>query len=402
LRIQAGHRDVLSLWLPDTFFNLQSLFRLLNIAELFVLSLRLMFAFIIVLASTCVLARPAAAAGLWPALSVTGSSTLSDDEMNGSLGVSADGLMFREHLLGVVFDRNSRAREGARRESLFASYSFPLHGNYFALSTRNNSRYGDQVSDTLRKQVHVISDETNFSAQRALFGWQGLKFDSVLSHRTRESRRMLQGEWDETTSAQTSSLGVSGKRGLIQLYGWDAATMVTFARGLSINSRKAPTQADYRDSENFYKLLLDGSLGRELSDWHLGLSGRYQAGTDQLPAAEQIRVAGSQLLEGFAGNSHTAASGGWLRIDADTPDFNVPFITGVRAGARLSLLRGWADVHSTRYDQYLNADAGELSLQLRTRYMSASTSIGRVLGDSPLLPDAGNSPNFRLSLTVDI
>jgi len=388
--------------LPDTFLNLQSVFRLRHIAELFVLSLRLMFSIIIVLASTCVLARPAASAGLWSALSVTGNSTLSDDEMNGSLDVSADGLMFREHLLGVVFDRNSRAREGARRESLFASYSFPLHGNYFALSTRNNSRYGDQVSDTLREQVHVLSDETNFSAQRALFGWQGLQFDSVLRHSTRESRRMQQGEWAETTAAQVSSLGVSGKRELIQLYGWDAATMVTFSRGLSISSRQAPTQGGYRDSDNFYKMLLGGSLGRELNDWHLGLGGRYQAATDQLPAAEQIRVAGSQLLEGFAGSSYTAASGGWLRIDADTPGVNVPFVSGVRAGARLSLLRGWADVHSTRYDQYLNADAGELSLQLRTRYLRASTSIGRILDDSPLLPDAGNSPNFRFSLTVDI
>ncbi len=366
------------------------------------LLLRLMFVIIGLFASTCVLARPAAAAGLWSTLSVTGNSILSDDEMNGSLGVSADGLVFREHLLGVVFDRNSRAREGARRESLFASYSFPLKGNYFALSTRKNSRYSDQVSDTLRKQVHVLSDETNFSVRRALFGWQGLQFDSVLRHRTRESRRMLQGEWAGTTAAQVSSLGMSGKRELIQLYGWDAATMVAFSRGLSINSRQAPTQADYRHSENFYKMLLGGSLGRELSDWHLGLSGRYQTGTDQLPAAEQIRVAGSQLLEGFAGNSHTAASGGWLRIDADTPGFNFPFISGVRAGVRLSLLRGWADVHSTRYDRYLNADAGELSLQLRTRYMRASTSIGRVLGDSPLLPDAADSPNFRLSLTVDI
>ena len=366
------------------------------------LLLRLMFAIIGLFASTCGLADPAAAAGLWSALSVTGNSTLSDDEMNGSLGVSADGLVFREHLLGVIFDRNSRALEGASRESLFASYSFPLQGNYFAFSTRNNSRYSDQLSGTLREQVHVLSDETNFSARRALFGWQGLQFDSVLRHRTRESRRMQQGEWAETTAAQVSSLGVSGKRELIQLYGWNAATMATFSRGLSINSRQAPTQGDYRNSDNFYKMLLGGSLGRELNDWHLGLSGRYQAATDQLPVAEQIRVVGSQLLEGFAGSSHTATSGGWLRIDADTPGVNFPFVSGVRAGARLSLLRGGADVHSTRYNQYLNADAGELSLQLRTRYLRASTSIGRILGDSPLLPDAGNSPNFRFSLTVDI
>ena len=381
---------------------LQFLFCLPKTSELLVLLLRLMFAIIGLFASTCGLADPAAAAGLWSALSVTGNSTLSDDEMNGSLGVSADGLVFREHLLGVVFDRNSRALEGASRESLFASYSFPLQGNYFAFSTRNNSRYSDQLSGTLREQVHVLSDETNFSARRALFGWQGLQFASVLRHSTRESRRMQQGEWAETTAAQVSSLGVSGKRELIQLYGWNAATMVTFSRGLSISSRQAPTQGGYRDSDNFYKMLLSGSLGRELNDWHLGLSGRYQAATDQLPAAEQIRVAGSQLLQGFAGSSYTAASGGWLRIDADTPGVNVPFVSGVRAGARLSLLRGWADVHSTRYNQYLNADAGELSLQLRTRYLRASTSIGRILGDSPLLPDAGNSPNFRFSLTVDI
>ena len=371
-------------------------------SELLVLLLRLIFSIIGLFASTCGLAHPAAAAGLWSALSVTGNSTLSDDEMNGSLGVSADGLVFREHLLGVVFDRNSRALEGASRESLFASYSFPLQGNYFAFSTRNNSRYSDQLSGTLREQVHVLSDETNFSARRALFGWEGLQFDSVVRHSTRESRRMQQGEWAETTAAQVSSLGVSGKRELIQLYGWNAATMVTFSRGLSISSRQAPTQGGYRDSDNFYKMLLGGSLGRELNDWHLGLSGRYQAATDQLPAAEQIRVAGSQLLQGFAGSSYTAASGGWLRIDADTPGVNFPFVSGVRAGARLSLLRGWADVHSTRYNQYLNADAGELSLQLRTRYLRASTSIGRILGDSPLLPDAGNSPNFRFSLTVDI
>ncbi|UQG54196.1 MULTISPECIES: ShlB/FhaC/HecB family hemolysin secretion/activation protein [unclassified Marinobacter] len=371
-------------------------------SELLVLLLRLIFSIIGLFASTCGLAHPAAAAGLWSALSVTGNSTLSDDEMNGSLGVSADGLVFREHLLGVVFDRNSRALEGASRESLFASYSFPLQGNYFAFSTRNNSRYSDQLSGTLREQVHVLSDETDFSARRALFGWQGLQFASVLRHSTRESRRMQQGEWAETTAAQVSSLGVSGKRELIQLYGWNAATMVTFSRGLSISSRQAPTQGGYRDSDNFYKMLLSGSLGRELNDWHLGLSGRYQAATDQLPAAEQIRVAGSQLLQGFAGSSYTAASGGWLRIDADTPGVNFPFVSGVRAGARLSLLRGWADVHSTRYNQYLNADAGELSLQLRTRYLRASTSIGRILGDSPLLPDAGNSPNFRFSLTVDI
>ncbi|MEH6357198.1 MAG: ShlB/FhaC/HecB family hemolysin secretion/activation protein [Marinobacter sp.] len=364
--------------------------------------LRLMFAIIGLFASTCGLAHPAVAEGLWSALSVSGNSTLSDDEMNGSLGVSADGLVFREHLLGVIFDRNSRTLEGASRESLLASYSFPLQGNYFAFSKRNNSRYSDQLSGTLRQQVHVLSDETNFSARRALFGWEGLQFDSVLRHRTRETRRILQGAWAETTAAQVSSLGMSSKRELIQLYGWNAATMVTFTRGLSINSRQAPTQGDYRNSDNFYKMLLGGSLGRELNDWYLGLSGRYQAATDQLPAAEQIRVVGSQLLEGFAGNSHTAASGGWMRIDADTPGFNFPFISGVRAGARLSLLRGWADVRSTRSNQYLNADAGELSLQLRTRYMRASTSIGRVLGDSPLLPDAGNSPNFRLSLTVDI
>jgi hypothetical protein len=382
--------------------NFQSFSCLLKTSELLVLLLRLTFAIIALFASTCVLARPAAATGLWSALSVTGNSTLSDDEMNGSLDVSADGLVFREHLLGVVFDRNSRAREGAHRESLFASYSFPLQGNYFAFSTRNNSRYSDQLSGTLREQVHVLSDETNFSVRRALFGWQGLQFNGVLRHRTRESRRTQQGEWAETTAAQVSSLGVNGKRELIQLYGWDAATMVTFSRGLSINSRQAPSQNGYRNSDNFYKMLLGGSLGRELNDWHLGLSGRYQMGTEQLPAAEQIRVAGSQLMESFSGSSHTAASGGWLRIDADTPGVNVPFVSGVRAGARLSLLRGWADVHSTRYNQYLNADAGELSLQLRTRYLRVSTSIGRVLGDSPLLPDAGNSPNFRFSLTVDI
>ena len=352
--------------------------------------------------SASVLAYPVPGTGLWSSLSVTGNSRFSDDETNGSLGVSANGLVFREHSLGVHFDRNSRAREGAGRESLLASYSFPLQGNHFSLSTRNNSRYSDQISGTLRQQVHVLSDETNFSAQRALFGWQGLKFDSVLRHRAHESRRMEQGKWAETKAGQLSSLGVSGKTDVIQLYGWEAATMVTLSRGLVIDSREAPGQDGYSHSDNFYKVLLSGSLDRELNNWHLGLSGRYQLGTDQLPAGEQIRVAGPQLLAGFEGSSHTAASGGWLRLDADTPGFDVPFITGVHAGARLSLVRGWAKVRNANDGRYLNADAGELSLQFTTRYLRASTSIGRVLGDSPLLPDAATSPNLRFSISVDI
>ena len=83
---------------PFTFLNFQSFFCLPKTSELLVLLPRLMFAIIGLLASTCVLARPAAAAGLWSTLSVTGNSTLSDDEMNGSLDVSADGLVFREQV----------------------------------------------------------------------------------------------------------------------------------------------------------------------------------------------------------------------------------------------------------------------------------------------------------------
>jgi hemolysin activation/secretion protein len=151
----------------------------------------------------------------------------------------------------------------------------------------------------------------------------------------------------------------------------------------------------------FHKLTLGASLSRSFYTWDLGLDGRYQLAPDDLASSEYLQVAGPSMSYGFSGQSMYVAEGGWVRMNARSPGYSLPFFQALNSYVSVSVLRGWAPISAADGENF-GASTGEISLRLQGRGFHASMNVGQILDLSGEAMRRPAGPDVSLSMSLGI
>ncbi|PHQ16233.1 ShlB/FhaC/HecB family hemolysin secretion/activation protein [Marinobacter profundi] len=334
-------------------------------------------------------------------LELSGDSRHTREGVNGRLQLASQNLIWSQHALGVNFNNSASHREGEAHKRLAFRYAFPVGRQRITVRVENADFENSGTRNGIRYDTSGSHRTFELSGRRPLFDFHGVHINSLFSHSTRSSELYEESEWVEDSSRQLSTFGLQGAGHRELMADIDLNTSFTAVSGLEFQG------ADYgfetaTEEERFHKLLLSASLSREVQSWRIGVDGRYQFAPDDLPESQHLLVASSSLVSGFNGQSLSAAEGGWLRLDARSPGWSVPYINGLRSHLRMSLLRGWVPYSRSQSDRYGQTSAGQLSLQFSGQAFSADFSVGQLLDSSSVAAVVPDSPDLSLSLTMGI
>lgn len=333
-------------------------------------------------------------------LKFSGATDHTNDSADGRLRVTGSNMILSRHDISLDFrDSVSRQSDGDF-QSLTFQYSFPVAGVDFALALEDSENGG--VTTKARQQVDARDEYSglNLSGSRALWSWNAFEMDGVFSHSSGTSHRYEESVWVSDTSHQLSSFGVrcSGKTEMVG--GFQAGTLVTAMGGLE-NRESTSVSAVTSERTRFHKLTLGASLNRSFYAWDLGLDGRYQLAPEDLVSSEYLLVAGPSMSQGFNGQSMYVSEGGWVRMNARSPGYSLPFFNSVNSYVSVSVLKGWAPTSVTD-GQGFGASTGEVSLRLQGRGFYASMNVGQILDLSGEAMRRPAGPDVSLSMSLGI
>lgn len=333
-------------------------------------------------------------------LNFSGASDRTNDFADGRLHVAGSDMILPRHDISLDF-RDSVSRESdGDFQSLTFQYSFPVAGVDFALALEDSEDGG--VTTKAGQKVDALDEYRglNFSGSRELWAWNAFEMESVFSHTSGTSHRYEESVWISDTSHQLSSFGVrcSGKTDMVG--GFQAGTIVTAMGGME---NRESTDASEATSERnrFHKLTLGASISHSFYTWNLGLDGRYQFAPEDLASSEYLLVAGSSISRGFNGQSLSVSEGGWVRMNARSPGYSLPFFNSVNSYISVSVLKGWAPTSVTE-GQGFGASTGEVSLRLQGRGFYASMNVGQILDLSGKALQRPSGPDVSLSMSLGI
>ncbi|MDO6824608.1 ShlB/FhaC/HecB family hemolysin secretion/activation protein [Marinobacter sp. 1_MG-2023] len=331
----------------------------------------------------------------------SGNSSQTNDRSDGSINLISNDLIWSQHVLGLNFS-DSVAREGrAESTTLALRYAFPLAGSNFRIDLENRDYAGAVSGSGQRYDTRGEYRNLKVTGNRSLWAWQGIEIDSVFSHSSGSSSAFEEALWVESSTHRLSSFGLQGSASRDLLGGLYATTSLTAVGGVD-SEEIVNSSGRHSDVDGFHRLAVAASLSREVLSWNLGLNGRYQFAPDDLPASEYLRIAGPGLMRGFNGQSVHVAKGGWLRMNARSPDYHWPFVSELNSTITFSLLQGWAPYSAAQSDRSGTTSTGEISLQLYSRDFRADLSIGQMLNASNEALLMPTSPDLSLSFTVGI
>ncbi|WP_242674508.1 ShlB/FhaC/HecB family hemolysin secretion/activation protein [Marinobacter halodurans] len=335
-------------------------------------------------------------------LQLAGNSASSRDQRSGQIGLEADNLIRDDHALRLNFNESESQRIENEAEAFSFHYAFPLGLNRFSFDVDNFSYRSTVIGDEGKYDASGEGRNIHVSGQRALFSLYGVQFDSVMSLSTRDASYYEDGEWVEDSSRQKSRFTLQGSTSHELWYDVIATTQVSAVSGLEMVGKEYDMEEDFNEDEAFSKYSLSAALSRDFFSWRWGLSGHYQFSPNDLPDSEYLTVAGSSLISGFNGQSVSASQGGWLRLDASSPHFDMPLMPYLRSGLNFSLLRGWVPYTEAQADRYGSASAAEISLSMQGQGFQAGLSVGRMLGASSLATTKPDVPDVSLSLSMGL
>ncbi|WP_373002268.1 ShlB/FhaC/HecB family hemolysin secretion/activation protein [Marinobacter sp.] len=335
-------------------------------------------------------------------LKFSGKTKLNSDGLDGSVGVAADSLVGQNDAIG--FDYRDARSYGNDTDSSAASirYRFPAWANQLRIEA-GRSRYDHAVSDAGRR--YNASGESRalaVSASRPLFSRFGIAFDGIARHQGRDSTFSEENSLVSESRYQFSSVGLEASGGHEFGAGLVANTRVLALSGREFHSTDYPSQDDTVDERGFYKVAFSASVEQELFQWNWRVNGRYQFADEDLPSSEYITVAGPSMLAGFNGQSVSVVSGGWLRLDTDSPAWSMPLMDGVLSRVNFAVLQGWIPYSGAREDRFGKASAGQVSLKLQGRTFTANVSVGRMIRASTTAMTTPDHPDVRFSMSMGI
>ncbi|RBW49747.1 ShlB/FhaC/HecB family hemolysin secretion/activation protein [Marinobacter sp. F3R11] len=331
----------------------------------------------------------------------SGDSSQTSERADGRLNLTSSNLIWSQHVLGLDFS-DSVAREGSAESTTFAlRYSFPLAGNNFRIDLENRDYAGAVSGSGQRYNTRGKHRNLKIAGNRSLWSWQGIEVDSIFSHTSGNASAFEDSLWVEDSTHRLSSFGLQGSASRALFGGLYATTSLTAIGGL--DSRETVSlSGTSSDFDGFHKLAIAASLSREVLDWSLGLRGRYQFAPEDLPTSEYLSIAGPAMMKGFNGQSVRVSEGGWLRVNARSPDYHWPFASEFNSTVTFSLLQGWAPYSAAQSDRFGSTSTGEISLQLYSRDFRADMSVGQMLNASNTAVLMPSSPDFSLSISVGI
>lgn len=337
---------------------------------------------------------------LEPRLKFSGSSNHDNERARGRLILAGSNIIWSSHDLVLDFRDSVARRDQAESKTIRLRYSLPVAGSQLKFSVENSEHVDVEDSAGLRTDSQSEYQGMKLSGNRPLLSWEGINVDSVFSHSTVSKRAYKDSVWASDTSYQLSSFALrcSGKRQL--LGGFLAGTNLTALSGREYRESVTTATRSY-ESNRYHKLALSASLNRGIYNWDMGLKGRYQFAPEDLVSAEELQIAGPSMMHGFNGQSLHVAEGGWVRFDARSPGYAIPFMDTIHSNIIVSVLKGWAP-SSGGGDESFNASTGEVALQLHRPGFEASMSVGRILDVSGTEMDKPSRPDVSFSMSLAI
>lgn len=331
-------------------------------------------------------------------LQFSGDSVHTKDSANGRLRMAGNDMILSRHDIALDFEDSFSRKEGGELQSLAFRYGFPLGGVDVDLTVKESEQYFATARSGQQVDARIDYRGLDVSGSRALWSWDGFEVDSVFSHATGTSDWFEESAWTSETEHQLSSFAVrcSGQRELAG--GFRAGSMMVALAGFE--RLQTTTETDISEqSSGFYRLTLGASLNRSWHAWDLGVQGRYQVAPPELASSQYLQVAGPSMMQGFNGQSLYAAEGGWLRMNARSPGYAVPFTSALSSRLTFSVLRGWAPAPAAGLQRF-EASSGEIALQLEGRGFHASMSVGQILELSGQAMERPDVPDVSLSLSM--
>ncbi|WP_336366689.1 ShlB/FhaC/HecB family hemolysin secretion/activation protein [Marinobacter sp. C2H3] len=338
---------------------------------------------------------------LSPRLSVSGDTRQGDDQTAGDLNLVGRDILVSQNTLDLHFSHSASRKLGDQQQSLTVNYTMPLAGNEWQFSAERR-QYQNVLRETDRqldgsgqyRGVHV-------SSSRNLGSLAGIGFRQIAQYSGSHVSDYEQSQWVGDTRRQHSSVGLQCAVDGSLPGGLAASAQVTAVGGVQYEQVvSADDSQAYRN--RYQKLALDASAGRPWHRWHLGVRGRYQLAPGDLPDDEQIQVGGAGLMSGFDGHTVYGAEGGWVRMQALSPTYGLPLMDRFRSRISVAVMQGWSPVGDAHDRRFASVSAGEVSLTLRARKMSANLTVGRLLeSDRPDLAVPAR-PDVSLSLVLGI
>ncbi|MBU2955581.1 ShlB/FhaC/HecB family hemolysin secretion/activation protein [Marinobacter sp. F3R08] len=333
-------------------------------------------------------------------LQFSGASNHSAGAVDGRLTMSGNNMILSSHDISLDFEDSVSQRNGGESESLAFRYSFPVAGVHVRMAVEDSEYLG--VSTKAGQQLDARGEHhgLTLSGSRALWSWQGFEVDSVFRHSNGKTHTYEESVWVSDATHQFSSFGLrySGKRELAG--GFRAGSSITALGGWE-TIESVSTSVDSSEETGFHKIALGASLSRTFYRWDLGLDGRYQLAPEDLAAAEYLQIAGPSMMRGFNGQSLYVSEGGWVRMNARSPGYSIPFTRAVNSYVMVSVLRGWASTSAADNGGF-GASTGEISLTLQGRRFLANMSVGQILDLSGDAMQRPARPDVSFSMTLGI
>ncbi|WP_273207878.1 ShlB/FhaC/HecB family hemolysin secretion/activation protein [Marinobacter subterrani] len=333
-------------------------------------------------------------------LQFSGNSDQSDEQAKGRLNLAGNNVIWSSHDIALDFRDSASRQDGSDSQTLVFRYSLPVAGTDFQLAMEDSRHSGVVESAGQQLDAQGEYEGLTISGSRSLWSWQGLQLDSLFSHSKGTSRSFEESMWVSDSTHEISRLGLrcSGERELPG--GFMAGSSLTALGGWETRESLSTTGFS-SEGNRFHKLALSASLNRSFYTWDLGVAGRYQFAPDALASSEYLQIAGPSMMQGFNGQSMYVSEGGWVRLNARSPGYSMPFTDAVNSFLMVSVLKGWASTSGVGEERF-RASTGEISLRLQGQGFHASMSVGQVLDLSGQAMQRPASPDISLSMSVGI
>jgi len=332
---------------------------------------------------------------------VSGRSTRDGNQATNDLGLVSDDLVWSEHRLGLTY-RDHHSRRDSKESSAWAlNYGFNVAK--IDLDIAVHSRESAGVKDIEEGRFDTESERRTITVtgRRDLYSWRGFAMSSLFSHSSGDARVADALGGEEESQYQISKFGVEvAKQQQWPLGFWSSANVRAIG---GVDSRQTlDEQGRDATSDRFQKVSVAAELNTDIRNWRLGLDGRYQIAPGPLPASERLQLAGAGLSRGFHGQTRSAYEGGWLRVQADSPQVPMPVFYGAQSYLQLSLLRSYTPGSESNSRPGGGASVGELSLQLDADDFMAAMSVGKMLTVSDPAMTHVSRPSVSLSVLLSL
>lgn len=332
---------------------------------------------------------------------VSGRSTRTGDRASNDLGLVSDDLVWSEHRLGLTYQDQLSRRDSRESSSWALNYGFHVAKVDLDIAMHNRESAGVKDGEEGRIESQSERRTLTVSGRRNLYSRRGIALTSLFSHSSGDSRVADDMGGEEHSQYQISKFGVELAKQQQWPFGvWSSANLRAIG---GVDSRQTLDEQG-RDAtrDRFQKLSVAAELNTEIRNWRFGLDGRYQVAPDSLPPSERLQLAGPGLSQGFHGQTRSAYEGGWLRVQADSPQVPVPVFFGAQSYLQLSLLRSYTPGTDADSRTGGGASVGEVSLQLDAEDFMASMSVGKMLTVSDPAMTRISRPSLSLSVLLSL